>query len=199
MTKEATLRIDDHSAQALDTLAAIGRRIRELRARQGMTLLTLGEMTGLSSSMLSLVERGKTSPSIGTLIVICSALKVHMTDLLGKEERPAPLPVIPVADQPVFTTPEGVSRRILGDDRVRGIEIAINEYEPDSGSVAKPVHHAGYEYGIVIEGVLTVELDGTRFMLRPGDLISYESLRDHRIWNYGKRRARALWINLHRS
>ena len=39
-------------------------------------------MTGLSASLLSLVERGKTSPSIGTLVAIAHAFDVHMTDLV---------------------------------------------------------------------------------------------------------------------
>jgi hypothetical protein len=36
-------------------------------------------------------------------------------------------------------------------------------------------------------------------VLQPGDLIAYESSRDHRIWNYGADRARALWVNLERG
>jgi uncharacterized cupin superfamily protein len=51
----------------------------------------------------------------------------------------------------------------------------------------------------VLEGKLTVEVDGSRHVLHQGDLISYESSRDHRIWNYGADRARALWVNLERA
>ena len=61
-----------------------------------------------------------------------------------------------------------------------------------------PVHHDGHEYGIVLEGELTVELDGVAHKLKAGDLISYSSSRDHRIWNYSSRKAKALWVNLHR-
>jgi len=93
----------------------------------------------------------------------------------------------------------GVLRRVLRADHARGVEIAINEYAPDTGSAAAPVHHAGHEYGVVLEGKLTVEVDGTRHVLHPGDVISYESSRDHRIWNYGADRARALWVNLERG
>ncbi|MGH6919364.1 MAG: helix-turn-helix domain-containing protein [Geminicoccaceae bacterium] len=180
------------------TLATIGARIRQFRTQKGLTLQALGRITGLSPSMLSLVERGKTSPSIGTLIVICSALEVHMSDLVAMEERIARDPVSRLGEQPVFQTAAGVLRRVLRADHVRGIEIAINEYAPNTGSAVAPVHHAGYEYGIVLEGKLTLEVDGTRHVLQPGDLISYESSRDHRIWNYGADRAKALWVNLER-
>src|SRR5258708_39213596 len=67
------------------TLVAIGERIREVRQRRNMTLQVLAESTKLSVSMLSLVERGKASPSIGSLIVIASALGITMSDLIASE------------------------------------------------------------------------------------------------------------------
>ncbi len=199
MTKQPPLEAEEIPVEAADTLAIIGARIREFRSQKELTLQALGALTGLSPSMLSLVERGRTSPSIGTLVAISSALEVHMSDLLSAEARPSPDPVSRANEQPIFETSRGVLRRILRDDRNRGVEIAINEYVPKTGSSASPVHHPGFEYGIVLEGELTVEVDGTRHVLRPGDLISYDSSRGHRIWNYGAERARALWVNLERS
>jgi transcriptional regulator with XRE-family HTH domain len=181
-----------------DAIALIGNRIRDLRTTKSMPLRVLAKNTGLSMSMLSLVERAKTSPSIGTLIAICSALDVHMSDVLAPADRSAVEPVSRVADQSVFRTKEGVERRILRDDRVNGIEIAINQYPPRTGSAPVPVHHHGYEYGVVLQGELTIDLDGKTRKLKSGDLISYSSAKDHRIWNYSDRKARALWVNLRR-
>ena len=182
-----------------DAIALIGTRVRDVRTAQGMPLRALADRTGLSMSMLSLVERGKTSPSIGSLIAICSALDIHMADLLAPASLVRTSPVSRVADQPVVQTPTGVDRRILRDDRVNGVEIAINQYLPDSLSAPTPIHHEGFEYGIVLDGQLTVELDGQVHTLETGDLISYESARNHRISNRSDRKARALWVNLRRS
>lgn len=198
MARQATLRVSRPLDSAEDTIALIGNRIRDLRTMKSMPLRALAESTGLSMSMLSLVERGKTSPSIGTLIAICSALDVHMGDLLAPAKLVPVEPVSRVADQPVLQTKDGVERRILRDDRLNGVEIAINQYAPRTGSAPVPVHHEGYEYGILLDGELTVELDGKLHKLKSGDLISYDSARNHRIWNYAGRKARALWINLRR-
>lgn len=184
---------------AEDAIVLIGSRIREFRTSKAMTLQALGKATGLSLSMLSLVERGKTAPSIGSLVVICSALDVHMSDLLAPDRRSPVDPVSRREKQVSFETAEGVLRRILIDDRIHAVEIAVNEYAPCTGSAPTPVHHQGFEYGVVLEGELTVELDGDRHLLRSGDLVSYNSMRNHRIWNYGTLKARALWINLHRT
>jgi transcriptional regulator with XRE-family HTH domain len=199
MNKRAPEHSERISIETAGALAAIGSRIRDLRGQKALTLQALSELTGLSPSMLSLVERGQTSPSIGTLVVISSALGVHMSDLLAVEGRAARDLVSRASEQPIYETARGVLRRILREDRLRGVEVAVNEYAPDTGSAEQPVHHAGYEYGVVLEGELTVEVDGVAYVLRPGDLISYDSSRAHRIWNHGGERVRALWVNLERS
>lgn len=197
VAKQAAARAAQNDS-AEDAIALIGTRIRDIRSMKGMPLRALAESTGLSMSMLSLVERGKTSPSIGTLIAICSALDVHMADLLAPVSLVRASPVSRVEEQTVVRTRAGVDRRILRDDRANGVEIAINQYAPDTGSAPTPIHHEGFEYGVILDGELTVELDGKLHTLRPGDLISYDSARNHRIWNRGKGKARALWVNLHR-
>lgn len=183
--------------EAVETVAAIGNQIRNLRSEKRLTLKDLGERTGVSPSMLSLVERGKTSPSIGTLVAISSALGVHMSDLIVDDDGSSEELVSRHKDQDAFTTSLGVQRRILRVDRIRGVEIAVNEYEPETGSALSPTHHPGYEYGVVLKGRLTVELEGEeKHELRTGDLISYSSTVPHRIWNHTSGHVRALWINL---
>lgn len=188
---------DNGEIEAGATVTAIGGRIRQLRSDKRLTLKDLGERTGVSPSMLSLVERGKTSPSIGTLVAISSALGVHMSDLIVDHRKGSEDRVSRQEDQDSFVASPGVLRRVLRVDRLHGVEIAINEYDPETGSGAHPTHHPGYEYGIVLKGRLTVELEGEgTHDLRVGDLISYPSTAPHRIWNHSSGRVSALWINL---
>ena len=199
MAKKATAKSSDDTADAAaSTLAAIGVRIRELRLARAMTLQDLAQASSLSTSMLSLVERGRASPSIGSLIVIASALEVAMSDLLG-EPAPEERLVVRSSDQPAIETAEHVIRRLLRDDRSRGIAVAVNEYEPHTGNAEKPLAHGGFEYGFILEGKLTVEVEGAIYILERGDLISYSSRRPHRIWNHGSQRVRTLWFNLDRD
>jgi transcriptional regulator with XRE-family HTH domain len=178
------------------TLAAIGVRIRGARIARSMTLQALADVSGLSPSMLSLVERGRASPSIGSHIVIASALGIAMSDLIVDDSSTAENAVVRQADQRVIETAEHVVRRLLREDRARAVSVAINEYAPKTGSAPTPLSHAGFEYGFVLEGELTVEIDGNIHHLERGDLISYSSRRQHRIWNHGKRLTRTLWFNL---
>jgi len=189
----------DMSDRAATTVQAIGNRVRELRTDRSLTLQAMADMTGLSPSLLSLVERGKTSPSIGTLVSVAHALGVHMSDLVPGESAAREEPVIRASDQREFATNAGVTRRVLRDDRVRGVEIAINQYAPEGRSADRELHHGGFEYGFVLEGELCIDVDGTSYSLSPGDSIGYDSNRPHRIVNRSNETARALWVNLDRS
>ncbi len=196
MPKTQLAQNDDETA---DVLAAIGHNIRSLRGEKGLTLQALADLTGLSTSMLSLLERGKTGPSIGTLVVVASALGAQMSDLLDRSDDADGSPVARLEDQRVYETGTGVRRRILKQDRARGIEVALNEYEPGTSNAAAPLGHEGYEYGVLLEGSLEVVVNGRTHRLRPGDLISYPSPQPHRFTNVGDGQARTLWINMRRS
>ncbi|CAH1694548.1 XRE family transcriptional regulator [Hyphomicrobiales bacterium] len=190
---------DDPAGTTASTLAAIGLRIREVRLARNMTLQALADACGLSASMLSLVERGRASPSIGSLIVIANALGVQMSDFIVDQAMDDEKLVVSSSEQRVIETAAHVIRRLIKEDRARGVSIALNEYAPHTGATEKPITHDGFEYGFVLEGKLTVEVDGTLHVVESGDLISYSSRRPHRIWNHGKEQVRTLWINLQRD
>ena len=187
---------EDLSETTANTLAAIGRRVREMRLARGMTLQTLADTARLSPSMLSLIERGRAPPSIGSLIMIASSLGTTISDLVVAESTPEERIIVREQNQPIVEVAQHVTRRVLRRDRARGISIAVNEYEPHTGSAETPIAHEGFEYGYILEGELTVDVDGVSYQLRAGDLISYRSRRPHRFWNNGKGKVRTLWFNL---
>ncbi len=193
-TKSAVIETVEETSSAV--IAAIGDRLRTLRQEREMTLQELAEITDLSPSMLSLVERGRAAPSIQSLIVIANALNVTMSDLMATDQSARESIVVRASNQPFVKTAQNVIRRVLREDRSRGISLAINEYEPETGSSLKRGAHSGFEYGFVLEGTLTVELEKVTYQLKAGDLIAFESKRPHRFWNNGSKRVRTLWINL---
>ena len=179
-------------------LAVVGGHVRELRLEQGLTLQGLGERTGLSPAMLSLLERGKTAPSLGTLVVLAQALGVQPGDLLASPDG-APETVSRAAGRPVQAVAAGVFRRILRQDRLRGLALTLEDYQPGSASEPAPGGSEGFEYGLVLAGRLEVLLEERRHLLGDGDLIAYPSGQPHRIGNPGPELARAVWVRLRRG
>ena len=184
----------DTTARAL---AMIGMRIRELRKRGDMTLQQLADKSGISASMLSLVERGLASPSIGSLIVVAEALGCSMSELMSSDDHSDDLVVRNGSVERVITS-QNVVRQVLKEDHSNGISIAINEYAPGTSSNDTPISHGGFEYGMLLEGTLSVMVDNETHIIHVGDLISYSSKRPHRIWNHGDQTARTIWINTSR-
>lgn len=199
MSNDAIAPTESLAAATATTLASIGVRIKDVRLRRGMTLQTLSEVSGVSPSMLSLVERGRASPSIGTLVVIASSLGVTMSDIVAEAPQPDEKLVIRAIEPKAIETAQHVIRRVLREDKSRDLSVAVNEYQPNTGNAEKPITHQGYEYGFVLEGRLTVTVEDTAYVLNQGDFVSYSSRRPHHIWNHSNRPVRTFWINLTRD
>src|SRR3990170_5864589 len=63
----------------------IGERLRELREARNISMRTLATRSSLSANALSMIERGKTSPSVSTLYKLADALGVSITAFFGPE------------------------------------------------------------------------------------------------------------------
>lgn len=103
-------------------------------------------------------------------------------------------PILRRADRPRIDLQGGVAwERLTGAAEV-GIEFISTEYAVGAQSGAKMSRHAGREFGLVLEGELTVELGFDRYVLGPGDSIVFDSTRPHRLSNSGDTPMRALWV-----
>lgn len=77
--------VEDHDDGAVLDLIALGRRVRHLRKKQGMTLDAMAERVGTAPSQLSLLENGKREPKLSQLQQLGKALGVSIDDLIGAE------------------------------------------------------------------------------------------------------------------
>lgn len=182
--------------QASQAIRDVGKHVRRLRSSRKMTLQELAEETGVSTSMLSMLERGMATPSIGTLVAVSSALGIPMVDLFAPINPERESPVRRLAEQLTVEAAEGVLRRLVLNDKSHGVELVVNEYQPGTESANTPVHHAGTEFGVLLSGTLCIEIDGEAHLLKKGDAITYSSRDPHRISNPGRAVARAVWLNL---
>lgn len=187
---------DERETGADATIRQVGARIRERRKQLGLTLNEVAERTGVSISMLSMLERGVAGASIGTLVAVASALHLQMHDLFEVAAESEHSPLIRREEQTEVVMGEGVLRRLVHRSRPDGIEMVLHEYEPGTVSADEPLHHEGREFGVLLSGSLTVELDGVSHRLRPGDAIAYDSTRPHRMVNPGRGKARAVWVGV---
>lgn len=168
-----------------------------LRREREMTLKDVSQTTGLSISLLSLIERGGGNPPIGTLVAIANTLSVSVTDLLREVATPTSDAVTRREEQAIYGAEKGTARRVLVRSADAGIEIVENTYAPGAVSAHAPHRHHGWEGGVVIEGDLDVDLQNVIHRLRCGDAVSFASSQPHRFLNRGRKVARTIWVNVH--
>lgn len=181
----------------------LGARLRALRTERGISLRALSAELSISPSALSQMERGSKRPSVTRLFQILTVLDVPLSaafgDPAGSDAAPAePVVVTRAGEVPELSLGNGVTYRSLTPVPVSGAEVYETVYPPGSSSSqdTEYLRHTGHEMGTVTSGTLTVEVDGERYELGPGDGIRFPSASPHRIHNAGERTAVAVWINL---
>jgi transcriptional regulator with XRE-family HTH domain len=185
----------------------LGHKVREARSHLGLSQRQLAERAGLSPAMLCLIERGEANPSVQSLLGLAEALGLPLASFFGDRpegqatggEAPAPEAarrmVLPAGMRPVLELAGGVTWRRLTPGPEAGVEFREVRYEPGACSGPRPLRHEGREWGLVLEGVLTLDLGPERLVLRPGDSVVFDSHVPHRTSNAGAVPMRAVWVN----
>lgn len=185
----------------------VGERVRAARAAAGMTVRELARRIGLSASHVSQVERGLGAFSVPALYAVASELGVSMNELLAPAEEPAvehdpggagdlvTRGIVQRADHhptiKLSSGPRWSRLTAVGEPDAEFLEVV---YAPGTAAPPEHIHHQGREYGVVLRGVLSVEVAGATDQLHPGDSIVFDSALPHRFWNAGDEEVRAIWF-----
>jgi transcriptional regulator with XRE-family HTH domain len=183
---------------------SLGTRLREARLRRGLSLRSVAQALGVSASLISQVEIGKTQPSVSTLYALASHLGVSLDEILGlpqSDARPAGNPETPPdvqrgADNPVIEMENGVRWERLASAPGGPADALVVTYAPGAASSieGRLMRHAGMEYAYLLEGELTLQLDFETYVLRPGDSLQFDSVRPHMYANHGSSPAKGVWF-----
>ena len=175
----------------------LAQRLKTARQSRSLSLEALENLSGVSRSMISQIERAESSPTVATLWNLTQALKVDFSGLLdsGPTER-SPIKQIVRADQtPVIDSKgQGCKIRILSaPETVGGTEIYDLEFNPN-GILDSESHRSGCEENLtVFSGKLIVTSDGVAVTVQKGDTVRYVADRPHSIQAKG-RAGRAILI-----
>jgi transcriptional regulator with XRE-family HTH domain len=173
----------------------LGQHIREARTARSLTLPQLAELTGLSRSYLSNVERNVNSPTISTLRVILDALGVSLAQLFQAVEGPRKGVVRPADRVEIVRTGDSEIRyELLNPNPIGRLEMLLMYVEPGASSDGISHSHAGEEVGYIVSGQLRYWVDNKSHDLEPGDAINFESTRPHRYENPGPETSVSLWV-----
>ena len=156
--------------------AQIATRVRELRAKRVMSLDALAERSGVSRSMISLIERGETSATAVLLEKLAAGLNTTLAALFEPSASPAG-PLSRKADQAVWRDPGSgyVRRNVSPGGHQTPIQIVEVVFPPgayvayESGGRQPVVHHQVW----VLDGAIDVMVGDERHALNTGDCLAF--------------------------
>lgn len=196
---------DPASHGEAEVLDAIGERLREERAKAGISQRELARRLGLSPSLISQLESGQSRPSVGTLYSIVTELGISLDSVIrGDAATGTPStdvvattsPVVHPGERPAIDLDSGVRWEELAADRVEGIDFLHAIYEVDGASTPDRslMRHHGREFGYIMSGTLGIEIGFESYELVPGDSIAFDSTVPHRLFNKGDEPVHAIWF-----
>lgn len=190
----------------------VGERLRDRRREKGLSARELAEAIGVSPSMISMIENGRTNPSVGTLIAIVSALGTSLDSLFWSTPDPAPggdgpAAAVPEAglvradQRPTISLASGVQWERLTPTQEEGVSFMHVRYEVGGESCpADALHrHAGRDYVVLLEGRLGVQVGFEQYELAAGDSIAFDAPVPHRLWTIGDEPAVAIVVVIGRE
>ncbi|MEJ1159524.1 helix-turn-helix domain-containing protein [Prosthecomicrobium sp. N25] len=164
---------------------AIGREVRELRKKLGITVAELAAATELSVGMLSKIENGNTSPSLTTLQALARALGVPVTAFFRRfeEERGA---VFVKAGEGVDVerrgTRAGHAYTLLGHIGANSGGVTVEPYLitlNEASDVFPTFQHEGLEFLYMLEGEVTYRHGAKLYPMQPGDSLFFDADAPH--------------------
>lgn len=175
----------------------IGCKLKHLRKTKNLSILDLSKLSEVSTGIISQIERNKVVPSVVTLYKLSNALHAHISYFFDDPES-----------TPDSIIKKGTHKKIIMNDKHGVYEILSSgnentlldmvkvtlvpgEIKEEPGK--KAIAHQGEECGYVLEGTLTILIDGVEYTLEEGDSITFASTKAHRYINRSKKDCVSIW------
>ena len=161
-----------------DLDAFLGREIRALRRRHGLTIADVAARAHISSGMLSKIENGQSSTSLGSLQSIAEALGVTLSSLFRGFDIP---------EGGAQHVRKGTGMEVVRRGTQKGHTYHLLAYDQGPRKVFEPFlvtlndrsevfpgfQHPGIEFIHLLSGILHYRHGRQTYVLRPGDTLTF--------------------------
>lgn len=169
----------------------IGKKLKELRLQNDLTLEDLASRSELTKGFLSQVERNLTTPSIATLEDILEALGSNLSDFF--HEEPEKQVVFSTQDFFVDEQPDYCIEWVIPNAQKNKMEPILLTLHPHKKS-HEMLAHQGEEFGYVLKGAITVICGSKKYKVKAQETFYMDGTKSHVLYNHGSSDAKVLWI-----
>jgi transcriptional regulator with XRE-family HTH domain len=164
----------------------VGGRLRELRQGIGVSMRSLARMSGLSANALSMIERGRTSPSVSTLYKLSSAMGIPITAFFREESQQKEIVFCRANERTRVPFMRGLWEGLGGESFLGRAEPFMLTLESGASSGPFGIIHTGHEFVFCLRGQILYEIENQQYPLEQGDSLLFGAELRHRWRNPGK-------------
>lgn len=172
----------------------IGERLRELREARNISMRTLATKSGLSANALSMIERGRASPSVSTLYKLADALGVSITSFFGSDLERKQVVFLKSDARARVAFTRGVFEGLGGEQFSGRVEPFMLTLENSANSGPRSMTHSGHEFVFCLRGELEYQVERQLYHLESGDSLLFAAHLKHKWRNPGRNVATAIII-----
>ena len=171
----------------------IGRKIKDLRYKNGLTQQELADRTELTKGYISQLENGLVAPSVITLFDLIECLGSTPGEFFRETHE----------EQVVFSEKDFFEKiDEAGNSREWIVPTAQkNKMEPllvqlrGHERLEDDTPHEGEEFGFVLSGRIRLHLGDKQYVVKAGESFYYKADRDHYIENTTASPAKFIWVS----
>ena len=172
----------------------IGVTLRKLREERDLSIRALARESGISANALSMIERGRSSPSVSTLYKVAGALGIPITTLFRDEPERREIVFRKAAARTRVSFTRGLWEGLGGEMFTGRVEPFALTLESGAHSGVKPIVHSGHEFVLCLRGQLEYQVENETFRLETGDSLLFVSRLKHRWRNPGPTVTNAVFV-----
>jgi len=172
----------------------VGNRLRQLREIRKVSMRTLAQTSGLSANALSMIERGKASPSVSTLCRLADALGVPVTDFFSPETARQKVVFLKADARTRLPFVRGLWEGLGGEQFTGRVIPLMLTLENGASSGLVDMIHTGHEFVFCIRGQLEYQVENQTYRLEAEDSLLFEARLKHCWRNPGNTVTNALVI-----
>jgi len=152
-----------------DAALAPGRRLSQIRQELGLSQRRAAELSGLTHSAISTIEQDKVSPAVSTLQKLLKVYGLSLSEFFSEPKHHDAPKVIVKQQDLVEIGSQGVSLKLVDNGQAqRSLGMLLETYQPGA-STGEKLRHPGEETGTLLEGEITLMVNGQSYHLYAGE------------------------------
>ena len=174
----------------------IGEKIAEYRRKNGLTLRDFAKQTNLSTALLSQLERNIGNPTLSILSTLAEAMGISVSELVEQKVENAEM-ILRKEQRKTIVMYQGQTMYdvLVCDTCHANLELLLMTLEGKSWtSNGYTQHTQEEEVAYVLQGEVTIDLEGEVFVLGEEDTIRILPGRKHKLYNHTDTEVKVLFV-----